>query len=153
MPATWSPMTMDATTTQLRQANRSQRPRKVVDGGEGRGLIRMTPRLCSLVPSVTTPLYRTTVSKALRLTLRGGVPRRKVYALTDYPRGHGGGTEDVEARVSRIVPMQWISHQRQAHNTSRDHQEEGGPRKEREERRWDTLHSLQQHSGLIRTFG
>ena len=71
---------------------------------------------------------------------------------TSYPRGHRG-TEDVEARVSRIVPMQRISHQRQAHNTSRDHQEEGGPRKEREEGRWDTLHSLQQHSGLIRTFG
>ena len=29
----------------------------------------------------------------------------------------------------------------------------GWPRNGREERWWDTLHSLQQHSGLIRTFG
>src|SRR5215216_7487365 len=36
-----------------------------------RVLIPPTPRLCSLAPSVTTPLYSTTVSKALRQPLRG----------------------------------------------------------------------------------
>src|SRR5215203_381527 len=33
-------------------------------------LLPTTPRSCSLAPSVTTPLYSTTVSKALRQTLR-----------------------------------------------------------------------------------
>src|SRR5215207_6514332 len=36
-----------------------------------RWLIGMTPRPCSLVPYVTTPLYSTTASQALRQTLRG----------------------------------------------------------------------------------
>jgi hypothetical protein len=36
-----------------------------------RALIPPTARLCCLTPSVTTPLYRTTVSKALRSALRG----------------------------------------------------------------------------------
>src|SRR5215210_6216500 len=40
-----------------------------------RGLITLTPRPCSLAPSVTTPLYSTTVSQALRQPLRAGVPR------------------------------------------------------------------------------
>src|SRR5215211_2895824 len=34
-------------------------------------LIPLIPRACSLAPSVTTPLYSTTVSRALRQTLRG----------------------------------------------------------------------------------
>src|SRR5215211_684127 len=38
-------------------------------------LLPTTPRSCSLASSVTTPLYSTTVSQALRLTLRAGVPR------------------------------------------------------------------------------
>src|SRR5688500_204669 len=33
-----------------------------------RWLIQLTPRLCSLVPSITIPLYSTTVSQALRQT-------------------------------------------------------------------------------------
>ena len=44
---------------------------------------------CSLAPSVTTPLYSTTVSQALRQTLRG-----KSLSNIDphhQPRGHGGG--------------------------------------------------------------
>src|SRR5215211_1614856 len=73
MPATWNPMTMDATATQARRVRRSQRPRKVVDGGEGRALIPPTPRPCSLAPSLTTPLYSTAVSQALRQPLGGGV--------------------------------------------------------------------------------
>src|SRR5215218_86275 len=40
-----------------------------------RWLIQVTPRPCCLAPSVTTPLYNTTVSQPLRQTLRGGVPR------------------------------------------------------------------------------
>jgi hypothetical protein len=36
-----------------------------------RVLTAPTPRLCSLAPCVTTPLYSTTVSQALRQTLRG----------------------------------------------------------------------------------
>src|SRR5688500_17962399 len=39
-----------------------------------RRLIPPTPRSCSLAPSVTTPLYNTTVSQPLRQTLRGEVP-------------------------------------------------------------------------------
>jgi hypothetical protein len=35
-------------------------------------LIALAPRPCSLAPSVTTPLYSTIVSKALRNALRGG---------------------------------------------------------------------------------
>jgi hypothetical protein len=34
------------------------------------------PRPCSLLPTVTTPLYKTTVSQALRQTLRGGLVRK-----------------------------------------------------------------------------
>jgi hypothetical protein len=34
-----------------------------------------TPRSCWLVPSVTTPLYSTSVAHALRQTLRSGVVR------------------------------------------------------------------------------
>src|SRR5215208_3680930 len=36
--------------------------------------ILLIPRLCSRAPSVTTPLYSTTVSQPLRQTLRAGVP-------------------------------------------------------------------------------
>src|SRR5215212_9844788 len=38
---------------------------------EARVLTLAPPRLCSLVPTVTTPLYKTSVSQALRQTLRG----------------------------------------------------------------------------------
>src|SRR5215203_5785203 len=38
---------------------------------EARALIRLVPRPCSLASSVTTPLYSTTVSQALRKALRG----------------------------------------------------------------------------------
>jgi hypothetical protein len=50
-----------------------------------------TPRVDSPVPCVTTPLYKTTVSRALR----GEVPRT-IFARTSCPRGHGSGTEVVE---------------------------------------------------------
>src|SRR5215212_11440149 len=42
-----------------------------------RWLIPPSPRPCSFVPSVTPPLYSTTVSKALRQTLRGEVLDRR----------------------------------------------------------------------------
>src|SRR5215218_5804838 len=40
-----------------------------------RRLIPPIPRLCWLAPSVTTPLYSTSVFQTLRQTLRGGVMR------------------------------------------------------------------------------
>src|SRR5688572_21908129 len=45
-----------------------------------RALIPSTPLLCALAPSVTTPLYSTTVSQALRQTLRGDIPRKHLPA-------------------------------------------------------------------------
>src|SRR5215203_1499154 len=59
-----------------------------------RWLIQLTPRPSSLVPSITIPLYRTTVSQALRLTLRGDIPREYLPAppttRTWWSRGCGG---------------------------------------------------------------
>ena len=53
------------------------------------------PHPCSLAPSVTTPLYSTTVSQTLRLTLRGTGPTEypPVPAThgTNWHRGSGGG--------------------------------------------------------------
>src|SRR5688500_16541350 len=65
-----------------------------------RRLIPPTPRSCSLAPSVTTPLYNTTVSQELRLTLRG-------KGLNDIdphhqPRGHGG-PGDMEGDTSYLT--------------------------------------------------
>jgi len=67
--------------------------------------ILLTPRPCFPVSSVTTPLYRTPVSQALRQTLRAGVPRRKFYARTNYPREHGGEPEDVEVGTEVFSPV------------------------------------------------
>src|SRR5918993_2589810 len=62
-----------------------------------RPLILPTPRPCFIAPSATMPLYSTTVSQALRQTLRGEVPKGYPPApATTRPRGCGGGTEDVE---------------------------------------------------------
>src|SRR5215210_9119080 len=47
-----------------------------------RALVPPEPESCSIVPSVTTPLYRKTVSQTLRLALRSGSPR-KVGAQLD----------------------------------------------------------------------
>src|SRR5215204_1104392 len=53
-------------------------------------LIPPTLRSCSLTSSVTTPLYRRTVSQALRQTLRGEVPKGYPPApATTRARGHG----------------------------------------------------------------
>src|SRR5215210_5090046 len=59
-----------ATATQATRAGRSQRPRRVMAGGEVRVLILPFTQLCSLDPSSTTPLYSTTISHPLRETLR-----------------------------------------------------------------------------------
>ena len=61
-----------ATATHATRPRTSQRPRKVVAGVEARGLISPAARLrlCSLDSIVTTPLYRTIVSRALRQPLR-----------------------------------------------------------------------------------
>ena len=57
-----------ATATHATRPRTRQRPRKVVAGVEARGLISPAARLrlCSLDSIVTTPLYRTIVSRALR---------------------------------------------------------------------------------------
>src|SRR5918993_181020 len=80
--------------THAARARSSQRPRKIVANGEARVLILPTPRPCSFVPSVTTPLYSTTVSQPLRQTLRGEVP--KGYPPAPATTRTLGGTEDME---------------------------------------------------------
>src|SRR5215218_2943009 len=82
-------------------ARSSQRPRKILADGEARVLIPPSPRPCSFVRSVTTPLYSTTVSQALRQPLRG-------KGLNDIdphhqPRAHGGA-EDVEVGTQDLSP-------------------------------------------------
>src|SRR5918995_5924255 len=69
-----------------------------------RPLIVPPARPCSLVPSLTTPLYSTTVSQALRQTLRG-------KGLNDIdphhqPRVHGGGTDYAEVGTLCVVTIQ-----------------------------------------------
>ena len=54
----------------------------------------ISPRCC-LAPSVTTPLYSTTVSQALRQTLRGEVPKGYPPSSATH-EAMGGGIEDVE---------------------------------------------------------
>src|SRR5688572_10425048 len=60
-------------------------------------------RPCSLASSVISLPYSTTVSQSLRQPLRAGVTRRKFYARTNYPRGHGGGTEDEEVEDAGLL--------------------------------------------------
>src|SRR5215217_5532875 len=60
-----------AISAHVTRARRSQRPRSVVADVEARVLIPPALRPCSLAPSVTTPLYSTTVCQTLRRTLRG----------------------------------------------------------------------------------
>src|SRR5918997_4221521 len=65
-----------------------------------RRLIPPTSRSCSLAPSVTTPLYNTTVCQALRQTLRAGVPREYPPVAATHedmvvPRMWRGGTSDL----------------------------------------------------------
>src|SRR5215207_6694061 len=70
MEATNKPSASAATITHAARAMASQRPCKVVvRGGEVRVLIPPFPGPCWPAPSVTTPLYSTAVSQALR----GGV--------------------------------------------------------------------------------
>src|SRR4030095_1159080 len=73
--------------THAARARSSQRPRKVVADGEARVLIPPIPPPCSLVPSVTTLLSSTTVSKALRQTLRE--KGLNDIAPHHQPRAHG----------------------------------------------------------------
>jgi|SRR5215204_1262874 len=63
--------------------------------------ILLIPRLCSRAPSVTTPLYSTTVSLTLRLTLRGnGLNNIDPH---HQPQAHGG-PEDVEVGIHVCSP-------------------------------------------------
>jgi hypothetical protein len=58
-----------------RWAERSQRPRRVMAGGEVWVLILPFTQLCSLVPSVMISLYSPTVSQAVTTTVtRRGLP-------------------------------------------------------------------------------
>src|SRR5215204_4336138 len=89
--------TVMAITTQATRAGRSQRARRVVPG-DGVPILPF-PRPCSLVLSVTTPLYSTTVSQALRHTLRTDtleeyLPAQATHETTrtwGWHRGCGGG--------------------------------------------------------------
>src|SRR3712207_420958 len=58
-----------ATATHAARARNSQRPRRVVGGGE---TCVLNLRSCSLAPAVTVPPYGTTVSRTLRNALRAG---------------------------------------------------------------------------------
>src|ERR671910_2065798 len=58
-----------ATAAHATRARNSQRPRRVVGGGEN---CVLNPRSCSLAPAVTVPPYSTTVSRTLRNALRAG---------------------------------------------------------------------------------
>ena len=71
-----------------------------------RVLIPPTPCPCPLDPSITsTTLQALPSPKRYDKRYEGKV--RTILTRTSYPRGHGGGTEDVEARVmaGTIVPM------------------------------------------------
>src|SRR5215216_3400178 len=61
---------MTATTTHATRANGSQRLRDVGEGRDARGVIPSAWRPCCSTPSVTPPLYKATVSQALRRPLR-----------------------------------------------------------------------------------
>src|SRR5215213_7884284 len=49
-----------------------------------RWLVGLTPRPCCLIPSVTTALYSTTASQALRQTLRGSLSKPRRAELSKY---------------------------------------------------------------------
>src|SRR5918994_1314175 len=67
-----------------------------------RALIPPTPRSCSLAPCVTTPLYSTTVSQALRQTLRGkGLNNIDPH---HQPRAHGGPGDGCGVRDTSLSP-------------------------------------------------
>src|SRR5215212_61971 len=71
-----------ATTTHATRARKSQRPCRVAS--EYGVLIPPLPRSCSIVRSVTTPLYITTVCQALRQTLRSRISKAN---FREYPKG------------------------------------------------------------------
>src|SRR5918995_7424490 len=91
--------TVMAITTQATRAGTSQRARRVAPGDGV--LILPFPRPCSLVLSVTTPLYRTPVSQALRQPLRGkGLNNIDPHQLATST---WGDTEDVEVRDTSLL--------------------------------------------------
>src|SRR5215208_526391 len=107
--------TVMATATHTMRPSRSQRPRKEeVAGGEACALISPTPRPSSLVPSVTTPLYSTTVSQALRQTLQVGVLRElRRIPLPRTPVNKSGqasfeARSDYTRRCCRHLRLHWL---------------------------------------------
>jgi hypothetical protein len=101
--------------------------------GSVRLLTPLTPRSRSFASPVTTPVYSTAVSKALRQPLGGkglnNIDPHQVPTRTwGWHRVCGGG--DTLHRHYSVDLLR-----EQAHNISRDHQEEGGPRKEEKESR------------------
>jgi hypothetical protein len=114
------------------RANSDQARRKVA-----RELIPLTLHPCLLVPCVTTPLYSTTVSQALRLPLRGEGPKdTRLHQLPArirwWPGGCEGGASGIHCAMDRSSESKPTTHK------SRDHQQKGGPRKEKEQKWWDT---------------
>src|SRR5215211_591280 len=102
MPEMKTPTYRSATTTHATRTMGSQRPRRVVDEGEALVLIPPTPGSCSLILSVTTTLYSTIVSQALRQTLRGkGLNNINPH---HQPRGHGGPGDGCEVRDTSLSP-------------------------------------------------
>src|SRR5919112_310106 len=92
--------TVMAITTQATRAGRSQRARRVAPGDGV--LILPIPPPCSVVPSVTTLLYSTTVSQALRQTLRG----KGLNNIDLHQRPTGTWCpEDVEGDTSHLTSL------------------------------------------------
>src|SRR5215211_6191062 len=65
------------------------------------------PCPCSLVPSVTTPLYSTTVSPALRQPLRAGVPEEYPPAPTAHE--DMGASQRMGTWGQLVSTVQWFN--------------------------------------------
>src|SRR5215217_1442366 len=75
-----------------------------------REIILPTPCSCSLVPDVTTPLYSTTVSKALRNALRGRSFRDVSAHSESGARSGCTLPTTVQLRWSPLFPVYSIPH-------------------------------------------
>jgi len=105
-----------ATATHTMRPSRSQRPRKEeVAGGEACALISPTPRPSSLGPSVTTPLYSTTVSQALRQTLRSRRSKANFYEKALFVKADVAAALWLTQPLSLPFALCFYPHSRGAH--------------------------------------